>query len=92
MAVGHLFQGATILAVCVQPQRRQRMGGDLWAMCAFYVLAQRLGCQTDLLKFLDRHPEKLTTYLLVSGAVIYTNGKTRLIQYFKRLLPPFKLA
>ena len=65
---------------------------DLWAMCAFLILANRIGCRADLVNFLDRHPEKMPTFLLVAGAVAYTNAKTRVINYSKRLLLPFKSA
>ena len=65
---------------------------DLWAMCAFVALARQLGCRADLLKFLDRHPEKLNTYRLVAAVVAATNAKTRLAKFSKRLARPFKTA
>jgi hypothetical protein len=48
--------------------------------------------RADLVYFLDRHPEKMPTFLLVAGAVAYTNAKTHVINYSKRLLLPFKSA
>jgi len=65
---------------------------DLWALCAFLVLARQVGCWVDLIKFLNKHPEKLKILVLVGSAVAYTNVKNRLITCSKRLLLPFQSA
>lgn len=59
---------------------------DLWALCAFFLLAKQLGCKTDLRRFINDHPEKLNLFLLVTGVFAYTNTKKRLIGYSKRFL------
>jgi hypothetical protein len=61
---------------------------DMWALCAFIVLSKHLGCRAELLKFLERHPEKLNTLLLVTGALAYTNVKSRLHGLAKKLSLP----
>ena len=42
---------------------------DLWAMCAFLYLARRVGCRSELLKFVERHPEGTSQlfFFLIKG-------------------------
>ena len=51
---------------------------DLWAVCAFILLAKQIGCRSDLLAFLERHPEKTNLFLLASGVFVYTGIKSRI--------------
>lgn len=49
---------------------------DLWAFCAFIVLAKRIGCFDYLARFLDQHPEKLKTFSLAALGVAYGGAKS----------------
>ena len=51
---------------------------DLWAMCAFILIAKQLDCRPVLTEFLERHPEKWGVFILAKGAFAYTGAKTRL--------------
>lgn len=48
---------------------------DLWAFCAFIYFTRQLGCQKDLLIFLDRHPEKTRIFLLAMAGTLYSDAK-----------------
>lgn len=61
---------------------------DLWALCAFVVLAKRTGCWGDLGAFLDRHPELTGRFLLVCVSTAYADVKGQL----KRLANVFRPA
>jgi len=65
---------------------------DLWALCAFIVLARQLKCRADLMSFLGRHRRKMPTFLLAAGVIGCIDVKNGLVNYSKRLLLPFKPA
>ena len=50
---------------------------DLWAMCAFVLLAKITGCRDELRVFLQRHPKKLNQFRLVKIAVFCAEIKAR---------------
>jgi hypothetical protein len=61
---------------------------DLWAMCAFVILAKQIGCRKELMEFLKRHPEKTNLYLLAAGAFAYDHVKTRAASFSKCIWLP----
>jgi len=63
---------------------------DLWAFCAFFILAKLPGCQDDFRTFIEHHPEKIWTFTLAASAVIYCGIKYRITKPFKVLLKPFR--
>ena len=62
---------------------------DLWAFCAFIYLAKQIGCREELLTFVERHPEKTGSFFLAALGVRYSDAKTCLTKFLKRLLSPF---
>ena len=63
---------------------------DLYAFLLFLLLVKAIGCRTELLTFLDRHPEKFWTFLLAALAVTYGGIKTRIQKIPQTLLMPFR--
>jgi hypothetical protein len=62
---------------------------DLWAICAFILLTRRIGCRTELVAFLERHPEKTKTFLLATSVITCSNVKKSVTSLFKSFLPVF---
>lgn len=50
---------------------------DLWALCAFWLLAKQSGDKMDLRIFLSNHPEKLQLFALVRIVSGYQSVKKR---------------
>ena len=51
---------------------------DLWALCAFWLLARRFGAKEELSEFLKRHPEKHWQFALVFVSTVYQDGRKRI--------------
>jgi len=65
---------------------------DIWAMCAFIYLAKTIGCKSEFMAFLKRHPEKLNVFLLAACGTIYCGVKASVKNLWPRLLVPFDAA
>jgi hypothetical protein len=63
---------------------------DVWAMCAFVYLAKVIGCRSDLIEFLKRHPEKTNIFLLSVFGVVYSEAKTKFKKVIQLLRMPFQ--
>ena len=63
---------------------------DLWAICAFILLTRQIGCRSELATFLERHPEKMKTFLLATSVITCSNVKKYVAGHFKSLLLPFR--
>ena len=57
---------------------------DLWAMCALVYLKKFIG-RAYLTAFLNRHPEKMSIYLLAVTGAVYCEIKKRIAAAFKLL-------
>jgi hypothetical protein len=63
---------------------------NLWAMCAFLLLAKYFGCHDELNKFIKNRPEMNGIVLLATGGVIYSATKKRISTASNLLLRPFR--
>jgi hypothetical protein len=63
---------------------------DMWALCAFWLLARRFGARKELVDFLKRHPEKWSKFFLVRIVANYQDGRTWIRSLLKRFQLPFK--
>jgi hypothetical protein len=81
-----------VLRLIFAKESGQEFEADLMAMCMFIPLAKTFGCRDELIQFLERHPEKFPVFLLATYGVMYSGVKTRLQNFFKLLLLPFRFA
>lgn len=65
---------------------------DLWAMCAFILVAKTCGCQQELKSFANHHPEKLSLMVLAAFGVAYDGIKGRFQRFSRLILLPFSLV
>jgi hypothetical protein len=82
-----------VLRFVLNRQSGKEWEADLWALCAFCVLARNFSGKDELKNFLERHPEKLPSFLLVRCAFAYRDVKTLAKRIFQLTGPsPTRLA
>ena len=65
---------------------------DMWALCAFWLLARRFGAREEFFAFLKRHPEKHWKFVLVGTVTIYQDGRACIKNLLSRLQLAFKVS